>query len=140
MTDYRERLKGIRTFPMLVRFLRDELQWPIDSSADFEDLTFQYTPEELGIDPASAANIEEIKQLRRLSPNQPWGVFFVKFEPKRLPVVALRRILGRLAITKRAPAGAANRPRWSTEDLMFISNYGDGEERTISFAHFSRDT
>ena len=27
---------------MLVRFLRDELQWPIDSSADFEDLSFAF--------------------------------------------------------------------------------------------------
>ena len=47
----------------------------------------------LGIDRASAAKIEEIKRLRPLTVNQPWGVFFVKFEPKRLPVVALRRIL-----------------------------------------------
>jgi Type ISP C-terminal specificity domain len=140
MTDYREQLRGIRTFPMLVRFLRDELQWPIDSAAaDFEDLTFHYTPEELGIDAASAANIEEIKQLRRLSPNQPWGVFFIKFEPKRLPVIALRRILGRLVVKKRMTAGGGERPRWSADDLLFISNYGAGNERKISFAHFSQN-
>lgn len=140
MTDYRDQLKGIHTFPMLVRFLRDEMQWPIASAAaDFEDLTFNYTPEELGIDPASAAKVEEIKQLRRLSANQPWGVFFVKFEPKKLPVVALRRILGRLATTKRATAGAAERPHWSAEDLLFISSYGDSHERKLSFAHFSQD-
>ncbi len=29
----------------------------------------------------------------RSSRSQPWGIFFVKFEPKKLPVVALRRIL-----------------------------------------------
>ena len=58
--------------------------WPI-STEDFEDLTFEYTPEELGIDPKNAAKIEEIKRLRPLSTRQPWGIFFVKFEPKTAP-------------------------------------------------------
>ena len=93
MADYdRERLRAIRTFPLLVKYLRDELDWPIEAD-NFEDLTFDWNPEELGIDPASAAKIEEIKQLRPLVSNQPWGIFFVKFAPKRLPIVALRRIL-----------------------------------------------
>ena len=81
-------LKNIRTFPSLVKYLRDELDWPIQTD-DFEELTFEYTPEELGIDIKNAAKIQEIKRLRPLSVNQPWGIFFVKFEPKRLPVVAL---------------------------------------------------
>ena len=48
-TDQRERLASIRRFDQLVAYLRDELGWPIDSD-DFEELTFEYTPEELGID------------------------------------------------------------------------------------------
>lgn len=71
-------LADIRTFPQLIKYLRDELDWPI-STNDFEDLTFDYTPEELGIDSRSAAKIQEIKRLRPLSVSQPWGVFFVKF-------------------------------------------------------------
>src|SRR4030042_5961576 len=94
-------LRSIRTFPSLVKYLRDELDWPIETD-DFDDLTFDYRPEELGIDPKTAASIEEIKQLRPLVTNQPWGIFFIKFQPKQLPVVALRRILSRLAIQKRA--------------------------------------
>lgn len=139
MTDLRERLQGIRTFPSLVKFLREELDWPIDSSDDFEDLTFDYTPEELGIDPTSAAKIEEIKRLRPLAHEQPWGIFFVKFEPKQLPVVALRRILNGVVVKKRATGSAAEQQKWSTDDLLFISAYGEDEERRISFAHFSRD-
>src|ERR1039458_3771526 len=94
MPSQRDALRNIRTFPQLIKFLRDELEWPIESE-DFEELTFDYTPEELGIDTAIAAKIEKngIKRLRPLSANQPWGIFFVKFEPKRLPVVALRRML-----------------------------------------------
>lgn len=138
-TNHRDLLKNIRTFPSLVKYLRDELDWPIESY-DFEELTFEYTSEELGIDSKNAAKIQEIKRLRPLSVNQPWGIFFVKFEPKRLPVVALRRILSRVVVKKRASANSAERTSWEMSDLLFISNYGEGEERRISLAHFCQDT
>lgn len=138
MPDHRDALRNIRTFPQLIKFLRNELEWPIESES-FEDLTFDYTPEELGIDTASAAKIQEIKRLRPLSAGQPWGIFFVKFEPKQLPVVALRRILSRVVLKKRASANSADRAAWQANDLLFISNYGEGEQRQISFAHFSQD-
>lgn len=136
--DRRSELKAIRTFPALVTYLRHELDWPIEN-ADFEELTFDYTPEELGIDRASAAKIQEIKRLRPLAPSQPWGIFFVRFEPKQLPVVALRRILSRVALKKRASVNSAERAAWAADDLLFISNFGEGNERRISFAHFSQD-
>ena len=52
--NHRDLLKNIRTFPSLVKYLRDELDWPIESD-DFEELTFEYTSEELGIDSKNAA-------------------------------------------------------------------------------------
>ena len=139
-TDQRRQLREIRTFRQLVAYLRDELDWPIESG-NFEELTFEYEPEELGIDAKNAAKIEKdgIKRLRSLVPNQPWGIFFVKFEPKRLPVVALRRILGRLVFKKRASANSADRPAWDLHDLLFISSYGEGDDRRICLAHFSED-
>jgi len=137
-TDHRAVLAKIKRFDQLIAYLRDEMGWPIDSG-DFEELTFEYTPEELGIDSASAAKIQEIKRLRPLSPRQPWGIFFVKFEPKKLPVVALRRILSQVALKKRASANSAERTAWAADDLLFVSNYGEGDERQISFAHFSQD-
>ena len=136
-TDHRSRLAGIRRFDQLVAYLRDELDWPI-ASEHFEEMTFEYTPEELGIDAKNAAKIQEIKRLRPLVPGQPWGIFFVKFEPKRLPVVALRRILGRVTLRKRASASSSERRAWAAEDLLFVSNFGEGEERRIAFAHFSK--
>ena len=136
-TDQSKRLARIRRFDQLVAYLRDGLGWPIDSD-DFEELTFEYTPEELGIDAKNAAKIQEIKRLRPLVPGQPWGIFFVKFEPKRLPVVALRRILGQVALKKRASANKSERQAWAADDLLFVSNYGEGEERRIAFAHFSK--
>jgi len=136
MPDQRDALRNIHTFPQLIKFLRDEMDWPIESE-NFEELTFDYSPEELGIDAASAAKIQEIKRLRPLSAGQPWGIFFVKFEPRRLPVIALRRILSRVVLKKRASANSAERAAWQADDLLFISNYGEGDDRQISFAHFS---
>ena len=111
-TNHREHLAHIRSFTQLIVYLRDELDWPIVSN-DFEELAFEYTPTELGIDAKNAAEIQEIKRLRPLVPGQPWGIFFVKFEPKRLPVVALRRILGQVTLKKRAAANSSERQTWA---------------------------
>ena len=135
--DRRRQLSEIKQFKQLITFLRDEMGWPIDAESDFDDLTYEYTTAELGIDEKSAAQIQDIKRLRPLSPNQPWGVFFVKFEPKKLPVIALRRILSQVALKKRASANPADRSVWAQEDLLFISNYGEGDDRQITLAHFS---
>jgi len=140
-TDHRAVLAKIKRFDQLIAYLRDEMGWPIarDSFEDVDDLFYDFTADELGIDPKTAAKIESIKRLRPLSPRQPWGIFFVKFEPKKLPVVALRRILSQVALKKRASANSAERTAWAADDLLFISNYGEGDERTITFAHFSQD-
>lgn len=134
-----DRLREIRSFPSLVKYLREELDWPVESD-DFEELTFEWSPEDLGIDPNNAAKIEQIKQLRPLITGQPWGIFFIKFEPKRLPVVALRRLLNQLVVKKRAASNRSERQLWKMHDLLFISSYGEGDERHITFAHFSEPT
>ena len=138
-TDHRAALANIKRFDQLIAYLRDELAWPIEGD-DFDEMTFEYTPNELGIDVSNTAKIQEIKRLRPLAPNQPWGIFFVKFEPKQLPVVALRRILGRVVVKKRASANISERQAWASEDLLFVSNYGEGDTRQISFAHFATPT
>jgi len=48
------------------------------------DLTFEYEPEELGIDTRTAARIEEIKQLRPLAAGQPSRLLVVKYHPSLL--------------------------------------------------------
>ena len=101
-TDHRAALADIKTFPQLIAYLRDEMGWPIarDSFEVVDDLFYDFTADELGIDPKTAAKITEIKRLKPLSTRQPCGIFFVKFEPKKLPVVALRRILSQVALTE----------------------------------------
>jgi predicted helicase len=138
LTYHRAKLKEITSFASLVSYLRDEMGWPVDGD-DLDPISFDYTAEELGIEAASAAKIQEIKRLRPLSVGQPWGIFLVRFEPKRLPVVALRRILSRVVLKKRASANSADSAAWQAEDLLFVSNFGEGDERQICFAHFSLD-
>lgn len=133
-----ERLRSIKTLPQLVIYLRDDLDWPIESD-DVEEVTFDYDPKELGFDSSSAVEIKEIKQIRPLETRQPWGIFWINFEKKRLPIVVLRRILANLAVKKRSSARRGDRPSWRENDLLLISAYGEDHERAITFAHFSQD-
>src|SRR5438552_12090887 len=133
-----ERLRDIKTLPQLVAYLRDELDWPI-SSNNTEEITFDYEPSELGLDKDTAVKIKEIKQLRPLTGSQPWGIFFVNFEKKRLPVMVMRRILRSLVFKKRTSAGKSDRQAWHASDLLFISAYGEEHDRAITFAHFVED-
>lgn len=105
-------------------YLRDDLGWEFETD-DVEDLTFDYEPEELGLDAKTAVEIKDIKQLRPLVTNQPWGIFYINFEPKRLPVVVLRRVLRSLVIRKRASANRGHQAAWKLNDLLFISSYGE---------------
>ncbi len=137
--EQRRRLRNIKTFPQLLAYLRDELDWPIDDGHDEDDLTFDWS-DDLGLKDSETVGIKAIKQLRPLESNQPWGIFFVDFEKKQLPIVILRRILNALVVKKRAGANKAERAAWKQHDLLFISAYGTNDDRQLTFAHFNEPT
>ena len=141
MTHSGSRLRGIKTFEKLIQYLEEELDWPV-SEYSFEDLTFEYSPVELGLKEEEAAKVKTIHQLRPLHYQQPWGIFFIEFEKKRMPVVVLRRILSHLVLKKRAAANRARAAAWHLDDLLFISGFGDetSGQREIAFAHFHQET
>lgn len=132
-----EYLRSIRTFDDLVLYLEEQLDWPLREYG-FDELTFEYQPEELGLKETEAAKVRAIHQLRPLQHGQPWGIFFVEFEKKKLPVVVLRRILSHLVVKKRVSANKANEAAWQAADLLFITTFGeeDSSQREIAFAHF----
>lgn len=134
--EQRRKLRGIKTFAQLIDFLRDELDWPIDEGHDEDDLTFDWS-DDLGLKDEERVGIKTIKQLRPLETGQPWGIFFVEFEKKQLPIVILRRILNALVLKKRASANKAQQAAWQQRDLLFISAYGQEQDRQLTFAHFS---
>ena len=104
-------LRTVGTIDDLLRYLEAELDWPLREYG-LDELTFQYLPAELGLNDQDAAKIRHIYQLRPLAYDQPWGIFFVEFEVKKLPVVVLRRILSHLVVKQRATANSADRARW----------------------------
>jgi len=130
-----EKLRGVKNFSSLVGYLRNELHWPIETD-NWDDLTFEYDPEDLGLQKEYGGAIQKLWQLRPLDSRQPWGIFFVEFKKKKLPIVVLRRILRGLVIKKRASAKAAEKRTWAVDDLLFISALGDEKDRELTFAHF----
>ena len=132
------RLQEISTFEELLAYLRDELDWPIerDHLVDLDRLKFDFEPEELGIDEANAAKIRKISRMRPLDTHQPWGIFLLELEPKKLPIVVLRKILSKVVLKDRAAANRNDQVAWQADDILFVSNFGESGKRQISFVHF----
>ena len=137
-------LENIKTFDQLLPWLRDNLNWPIDDleidHEPFDNLTFEYdAARDLGLKQEDIAHIREIRQLRPLVTNQPWGIFFINFEDKKIPVGVLKRLLGGLTLKKRHSANKAEQKGWNLHDLLFISAHGKSGERELSFLHFTEE-
>jgi hypothetical protein len=133
-------LRTITDFAELIAYLRDELDWPVEDY-QLDQLTFEYDADELGLKDEEVEKLKDgiIRQLRPLPGGQPFGIFFVEFGQAKLPVVVLRRILNALVIKKRNSANPADRQRWDAADILFISAFGQSDDREIAFAHFHKD-
>ena len=118
-----EALSRIRNFAQLFQYLIDVLGWPLETD-DLEDedlaaITYDWGPEELGIPADRLSDLRRLQQMRPLTADQPWGVFFLEFAGSRLPITQVRRLLGSLVKKKRV-TGDARRRAWSLDDLLFI--------------------
>src|SRR5439155_2658978 len=119
-----ERLRSIKSFSELLTYLRDVLNWEFETE-DIEDLTYDYSATEFGLDTTSAAKIRSIKQLRPLVDKQPWGIFYLDFAGQKVSVATLRGILRGLVAKKRASANQSEMRKWRAEDLLFICTSDD---------------
>lgn len=133
MNNDLERLKSIKSFPSLVKYLRDELDWEFEAD-DVEDFTYDYSATEFVLDAKSAAKIRAIKQLRPMVDKQPWGIFYLDFAGQMVSVAALRGILRGLVAKKRASANQSEMRKWRAEDLLFICTSDDF--KNFNFAYF----
>ena len=100
-------------------------------------MTFEYSAEELGLDEKISPKFLDIRRLRPLDNDQPWGIFFIAFDETKLPVVALRRLLSKLVKKKRAASNTGEHATWHSDDLLLISQTGSNDGKSISFAHFA---
>ena len=123
-------LRRIRTEADFFDYLIEELDWPIDTSAQFEieQLTWEWLPADIGIETEHVRSLGRLRQLRPLTENQPWGVFFVEFDGERLPVTQFRKVAQAFARRPRPTATSGdNRPRWDLENLLFVVTTGRSE-------------
>lgn len=132
-----EKLRQIHTIPALVKYLDEELGWPV-SVDDWEDAVFDWQPEELNLKAEHQIAIHSIKQLRPLVTGQPWGIFFVDFDKGQLPITVLRRMLNGLVIKSRVKG--SGHQTWLARDLLFVSSFGDANAREIAMAHFTDES
>jgi hypothetical protein len=132
-----EKLRHIQTIPALVKYLDEELGWPVGVD-DWEDAVFDWQPEELNLKAEHQVAIKSIKQLRPLVTGQPWGIFFVDFDKGQLPIVVLRRVLNGLVIKRRVKGNGHQ--TWLARDLLFVSSFGETSSREIALAHFTDES
>lgn len=130
-----DRLREIKTLPSLVKFLRDELEWPVEDEAlaDADDMTFDWSADSLRLKTSQRERLTggRVRQLRDFVPGQPWGIFLVEFGDERVYRTALREILRGLVSSRRRDSSL---PSWKHENLLFVCATRDYER--ISFAHF----
>ncbi|MCY3924345.1 MAG: N-6 DNA methylase [bacterium] len=138
-----EKLRRIRTFNQVFKYLVDERCWPLDAEKldddDLEALTYDWDPQELNIPVEALDSLERLRQMRPVTANQPWGVFFLEFSGTRLPITTVRRIL-RALVTKKRSADGRRRPSWDLADLLFIVMTGPAGTVELHFIAFEGDS
>jgi hypothetical protein len=135
------KLQQVKNFEKLLQYLETELGWPVEGR-EIDDIAFPFDLEtDLGLDKNEVAKVRHVYRLKKMHKKQPFGIFFVDFEGKKMPVSVLKRILRNLALKRKANARAADQLAWDVEDLIFISAVGEEKDSTreISFAHFRKE-
>ena len=126
-------LPDIASAESLLAFLRDDLNWPVLQDALIDDLTFDWSGEDLRLPRDASEHLRggSIRQLRPLVPDQPWGIFLVEFADPHVFRTSLRQVLRGLVPSRRRQPGLQ---AWQHENLLFICATADYER--IAFAHF----
>lgn len=130
--DHAETMRGIRTFAQVVQYLLDDQDWPIELldqliDDDLTSVTYDWDPDELGIPAEQLKDLKRLQQMRPLTANQPWGVFFLEFGGPRLRYTPIRRLL-RALVTKKRATGTTDMRTWELSDLLFIVITGTGDD------------
>ena len=128
-------IRNVRNITDLITYFSENLNWDIDINDfdDIEDVSYDFTAEDIGLKEESFAKISSLRQLQPLVDGQKWGIFCVEFDSNKFEVSALRKILSGLVPRRR---NSADHAVWIQQDLLFICNWGKDNNRTIGVAHF----
>ncbi len=128
-----ESVQAVHDQQSFIRFLNQELGWSVDDSRAFEDQTFDWLPDDIGIKKEELRG-SSIAQLRPFVEGQPWGIFFFSYTTGDLSITQLRRLLRAFAPLKRKPKGHTT---WNPKHLLFVCT---PDWKNYTFAHFEGDT
>ena len=135
-TQLEATVRKVKDYSSLLDMLASQLDWEVDTALGQDEMTFEWTAEDLSLSQSSAHRLKGglIRQLRfdRIQP--PWGVFFVEFVEEKLYRSALRQILRGLVPKARRES---HLPAWKHDQLLFICSTSDYQRFT--FAHFRAD-
>jgi len=129
-----EGLRDVKTIEDVLEYLSRELDWPITDDS-LEAATYDFRPEELGIPVDRVPHLVSLRQLKPITANQPWGIFFLEFDGPRLPLTVVRRLLDRM-VTKKRANGDGSRHTWDLDDLLFVIATSGGETIELHFVAF----
>ena len=128
-------IRTVRDMNGLITYFSENLGWEIDLNDfdDIEDISYEFDAADIGLKDEAFAKIASMRQLQPLVDDQQWGIFCIEFESQRFEVSAIRKILSGLIPRRRASVDHA---MWQQQDLLFICNWGEGNNRTLGLAHF----
>ncbi len=115
----------------------DFLDWPVPVDTTLEELTFDWTENDLRLSSTTAAKLNQgtIRQFQPFITGQPFGIFLVEFNDPKLYRTALRQILRALVPSRRRDPSQQS---WKHDNLLFICVTRDYQR--ITFAHFRGDS
>lgn len=131
LTDIRK----VRDAEDLIGYFAGRLGWDIDveSFEDIEDVSYEFTAEDLGLTDEAFAKIRTLRQLRPFDAHQKWGMFCIEFDSRKFEVSALRKVLSGLIPRRR---NVQRQSVWNLQDILFLCDWGEGRNRTVGLAHF----
>lgn len=128
VTEWEENESAV--YPLLSQYQKDGYNSMLNIAKQY---TYDFTAEDIGLKTEAFAKVSSFKQLRPMTDNQPFGIFAITFESKKLEVSALKKILSKLVTKKR---NNPEYPTWNKQDLIFLCFWGDNSEHYIGFASF----
>ena len=128
-------IRTVQDMNGLITYFSENLGWEIDLNDfdDIDDISYEFDAKDIGLKDEAFAKIASLRQLQPMTDDQQWGIFCIEFESQKFEVSAIRKILSGLIPRRRASVDHA---MWQQQDLLFICNWGEGNNRTIGLAHF----
>ena len=130
-------IRNVHDMNSLIEYFSEKLGWNIDTMSfdDIEDITYDFSAADIGLKEEAFAKINSLRLLQPMTDTQKWGIFCVEFDSRKFEPSAMRKILSAL-IPRRRNMNTPDHAIWQQQDLLFICNWGEGNERTIGLAHF----